>query len=43
MSAVLGLAAIIYGGSLVMIAGGSLLWIISPRFRRELVGDKLRR
>jgi hypothetical protein len=37
MSALLGLIAAIYGGSLVVVAGGGLLWTVSPRFRRVLV------
>jgi hypothetical protein len=39
MSALLGLVAAIYGGSLLVVAGGGLLWAVSPRFRRELVDD----
>jgi hypothetical protein len=39
MSALLGVIAAIYGGSLVVAAAGSLLYAVSPRFRRLLVGD----
>jgi len=39
MSALLGLLAAIYGISLTIAAGGGLLATISPRFRREVMGD----
>jgi hypothetical protein len=40
MSALLGIIAVIYGGSLVVVAGGGLLFAISARFRREVRDDK---
>ena len=42
MSALLGVVAAVYGGSLVIVAGGGLLWLVSGRFRRVLVGDRPR-
>jgi hypothetical protein len=39
MLALLGVVAAVYGGSLLVVAGGGLLWAFSPRFRRELVDD----
>jgi len=42
MSALLGVVAAVYGSSLVIVAGGGLLWLVSGRFRRVLVGDRPR-
>jgi hypothetical protein len=39
MSALLGLLAAIYGISLTIAVGSGLLATISPRFRREVIGD----
>ena len=39
MSALLGLLAVVYGLSLTIAAGGGLLATVSPRFRREVMGD----
>lgn len=39
MSALLGVIAAIYGSSLLLAAGGALLYRVSPSFRRELKGD----
>ena len=35
MSALLGVIAAIYGGSIVIVAGGGLIWALAPRFRRK--------
>lgn len=43
MSALIGLCAVVYGASLVVTAGGGLLWFVSPRFRRLLIDDGQRR
>jgi hypothetical protein len=40
MSALLGVVAAVYGSSVMVVAGGGLLWLVSPRFRRVLVGDR---
>ncbi len=42
MSALLGVVAAIYGGSLMVAASGGVLWKISPRFRRLLVDENQR-
>ncbi len=42
MSALLGVIAVIYGGSLMVAASGGLLWKFSRRFRRLLVDDNQR-
>jgi len=39
MSALLGLLVVVYGTSLPVAAGGGVLAIVSPRFRRLLMGD----
>lgn len=39
MSALLGVIEAIYGISLVIAAGGGVLWTVSPTFRRLLLGD----
>ncbi|HMI20910.1 MAG TPA: hypothetical protein VK533_15350 [Sphingomonas sp.] len=39
MSALLGVIAVIYGGSLLLAVSGGLLCAFSPRFRRLLVDD----
>ncbi|HWI84744.1 MAG TPA: hypothetical protein VNT42_00270 [Sphingomonas sp.] len=42
MSAVLGVLAAVYGVSLLVTAGGGLLWTVSARFRRLLIDDQAR-
>jgi hypothetical protein len=39
MSALLGLLVVVYGTSLAVAAGGGVLALVSPRFRRLLMGD----
>ena len=39
MSALLGLIAVVYGASMVVVAGGGLLYAVSSDFRRSLKGD----
>lgn len=40
MTAVLGLVAVIYGASLLMVAAGLLLSGVSPAFRRMIVDPR---
>jgi len=39
MSALLGVITVVYGASMLVAAGGSLLYAVSPDFRRSLKGD----
>ncbi len=39
MSALLGVVAFIYGLSLTVALGGSVLLTVSPRFKRLLIGE----
>jgi len=39
MSALFGLLMVVYGTSLAVAAGGGVLLIVSPRFRRLLIGE----
>jgi hypothetical protein len=39
MSALLGVITVIYGASMLVAAGGGLLYAVSPDFRRSLKGD----
>jgi hypothetical protein len=39
MSALFGLLVVVYGTSLAVAAGGGVLLIVSPRFRRLLIGE----
>jgi hypothetical protein len=39
MSALLGVIAVIYGGSMLVAAGGSVLYALSPSFRHLVKGD----
>jgi hypothetical protein len=39
MSVLLGIITVIYGGSMLVAAGGSLLYAVSPGFRRLVKGD----
>lgn len=39
MSALLGVIMVIYGSSMLVAAGGGLLYAVSPGFRRLLKGD----
>jgi len=39
MSALLGVITVVYGSSMLVAAGASLLYAISPRFRYLLKGD----
>ncbi len=40
MSTLLGVLAAVYGGSMLIIAGGSLVWVFSSRFGRT-AGENL--
>jgi hypothetical protein len=39
MSALLGVITVVYGSSMLVAAGGSLLYAVSPRFRYLVKGD----
>lgn len=39
MSALIGIVTVVYGSSMLVAAAGSLLYAVSPDFRRSLKGD----
>ena len=40
MMILLELVAVVYGASFTLVAGGGVLWTVSPAFRRVLIGDR---
>ena len=40
MTTLLGFVAVVYGTSMVIVAGGGVLWAISPRFRRLFLDER---
>lgn len=40
MMILLEMIAVVYGASFTLVAGGGMVWAVSPSFRRVLIGDR---